>query len=94
MNIKINEKAKIALKQLIKNSIDDYVRIKASLACGSSYYDLFMDFKRENDKMVVIDNIKFIFDEYSEKACNDIIILYDKDIYVKGFYIKENKCKI
>lgn len=94
MNIKIDGKAKIELNKLVDNSQDDYVRIKAHLACGSSYYDLFMDFKRESDKIAIVDGIKFIFDEYSEKACNDIIILYDEDVYVKGFYIKENKCKI
>ncbi|WP_024613776.1 hypothetical protein [Clostridium sp. Ade.TY] len=94
MKINIDENAKLALKQLIENSSDDYVRIKAELACGSSYYNLFMDFKKENDKIVIIDGIKFIFDEYSEKACNDIIIMYDKDVYIKGFYIKENKCNI
>ncbi len=91
MNINIDEKAKEALINLGANSQDEYVRIKATLSCGASYYELFTDFKREDDNVFNIDGIKFVLDEYSEKACDNTTILYDKDKYLNGFYIKENK---
>ncbi|MGL5479347.1 MAG: hypothetical protein ACRDCB_09945 [Clostridium sp.] len=91
MNIKIEESAKKVLVELLGSSKDEYIRIKAMLACGSSYYELYTDFKREDDMEEKFDSIPFVFDKYTYKAAKNIEIKYDKEIYNNGFYIKDIK---
>lgn len=91
MNIKIEESAKKALIELLGSSKDEFIRIKAMLACGSSYYELYTDFKREDDMEENFDSIQFVFDKYTYKAAKNIEIKYDKEIYNNGFYIKDNE---
>ena len=89
MEFVINDKAKEALNELIENSGEEYVRIKVFYGCGRPAYDLYMDYKKENDIEVNINKIKFVVDKNEEKACKKLEIKYDKEIYNKGFYIKD-----
>lgn len=89
MQIVFNEKAKEALKEMIKSSSEEYVRIKVFYGCGRPAYELYPDFKSDEDMEEIIDEIKFIVNKKDERACNKIEIKYDKEVYNKGFYIKD-----
>lgn len=89
MEIIFDKKAKEALEQLIKNSSEDYVRIKVFYGCGRPGYELYCDFKSSEDIEVVVSDISFIINKKDVRACSKLEIKYDKEIYNKGFYIKD-----
>lgn len=89
MQIIFNEKAKEALNEMIRNSSEEYVRIKVFYGCGRPAYEIYADFKCDEDIEEIIDEIKFIVNKKDERACNKIEIKYDKQVYNKGFYIKD-----
>lgn len=88
MKIMFDEKAKKALKELIENSSESYIRIKPFLGCGRPAYELYVDFKAEDDILEIIDDIPFIVKNGNEKICDRIEIKYDKEVYNNGFYIR------
>lgn len=88
MKIIFDEKVKNALNELIKNSSESYVRIKPFLGCGRPAYELYIDFKAEDDILEIIDNIPFVVKKDHEKICDKIEIKYDKEVYNNGFYIR------
>lgn len=89
MNFKFNSDAKKALEELIKNSSENYIRIKVFYGCGRPAYELYCDFKSDEDVEEVIEGIKFIVNKRDVRACNNLEIKYDKEVYNKGFYIKD-----
>lgn len=89
MNFKFNSNAKEALEELIKNSSENYIRIKVFYGCGRPAYELYCDFKSDEDVEEVIEGIKFIVNKRDVRACNNLEIKYDKEVYNKGFYIKD-----
>ena len=89
MNFKFNSDAKEALEELIKNSSENYIRIKVFYGCGRPAYELYCDFKSDEDVEEVIEGIKFIVNKRDVRACNNLEIKYDKEVYNKGFYIKD-----
>ena len=89
MNFKFNSNAKEALEELIKNSSENYIRIKVFYGCGRPAYELYCDFKSDEDVEEVIEGINFIVNKRDVRACNNLEIKYDKEVYNKGFYIKE-----
>ena len=60
MNFKFNSNAKEALEELIKNSSENYIRIKVFYGCGRPAYELYCDFKSDEDVEEVIEGINFI----------------------------------
>ncbi|WP_066673966.1 hypothetical protein ACT1UF_10795 [Clostridium septicum] len=89
MNILFDEKAKEGLLELVNNGSNDYVRVKvAAVGCGKPAYDIYCDYKSQNDIEVEISSIKFVIDKKDERLCDNIEIKYDKDIYNNGFYIR------
>lgn len=88
MKIIFDKKTKDALEELIKNSCESYIRIKAFLGCGKPAYELYVDFKSDEDLIEVIQDVPFIIKKDNEKICDGIEIKYDKDIYNNGFYVK------
>lgn len=89
MELKFDEKAKEALKALVNESSEEYIRIKVFYGCGRPAYELYCDFKSDEDVEEVIEEIKFIVNKKDVKACNNLEIKYDKEVYNKGFYIKD-----
>ena len=89
MELKFDEKAKKALKDLVNESSEEYIRIKVFYGCGKPAYELYCDFKSDEDVEEVIEGIKFIVNKKDVRACNNIEIKYDKEVYNKGFYIKD-----
>ena len=89
MNLKFNSDAKKALEELIKNSSENYIRIKVFYGCGRPAYELYCDFKSDEDVEEVIEGINFIVNKKDIRACNNLEIKYDKEVYNKGFYIKD-----
>lgn len=89
MNFKFNSNAKEALEELIKNSSENYIRIKVFYGCGRPAYELYCDFKSDEDVEEVIEGIKFVVNKKDVRACNNLQIKYDKEVYNKGFYIKD-----
>ncbi|WP_195987768.1 hypothetical protein [Clostridium sp. D53t1_180928_C8] len=89
MEINFNEKAKEALENLVRESSEEYVRIKVFYGCGRPGYELYCDFKNDDDVEEVIDGIKFVVNKKDVRACNKLEIRYDKEVYNKGFYIKD-----
>ncbi|MBQ5696288.1 MAG: hypothetical protein IIV48_06485 [Clostridium sp.] len=89
MNFKFNSNAKEALEELIKNSSENYIRIKVFYGCGRPAYELYCDFKSDEDVEEVIEGINFIVNKKDIRACNNLEIKYDKEVYNKGFYIKD-----
>ena len=89
MNFKFNSNAKEALEELIKNSSENYIRIKVFYGCGRPAYELYCDFKSDEDVEEVIEGIYFIVNKKDIRACNNLEIKYDKEVYNKGFYIKD-----
>ena len=90
MNSLTNESfvTKNALEEMIKNSNENYIRVKPFIGCGKPAYEIYVDFKGENDIEESVDGITFVVHKEYEKICNGIEIKYDKDIYNKGFYIR------
>jgi Fe-S cluster assembly iron-binding protein IscA len=88
MKIIFDEKVKKALEELIENSSENYVRIKPFLGCGRPAYELYADFKTEDDILEIIDDIPFIVKNGDERVCDKIEIKYDKEVYNNGFYIR------
>lgn len=88
MNIMFDEKTKEGLKGLLEKSTEDNIRIKAFFGCGKPAYEIYCDYKKDTDIFEVIDGINFIIDTDHIKACDNIQIKYDKDIYHNGFYIR------
>ena len=90
MNIRFNDKTKLALQQLLSKSSEDYIRIRVFRGCGKPAYEIFPSFKSEDDNIYVINEISFVFKKEDESMINGIEIIYDKEIYNNGFYIKNN----
>lgn len=88
MKILFDEKAKLALKDIIEKSSEDYIRIKPFIGCGKPAYEIYADFKGENDLEYIIDEIPFVIHKEYEKLCDGIEIKYDKEVYNKGFYLR------
>ena len=55
MKFTFDIKAKEALSELIKNSTENYIRIKVFYGCGRPAYDIYADFKGEEDEEVIIE---------------------------------------
>lgn len=89
MQIIFDEKVKKVLEELIENSSESYIRIKPFLGCGRPAYELYVDFKAEDDILEIIDDIPFVVKEGNERICNKIEIKYDKEVYNNGFYIRD-----
>ncbi|MDO5779445.1 MAG: hypothetical protein Q4Q02_02865 [Clostridium sp.] len=89
MELKFDEKAKEALKALVNESSEEYIRIKVFYGCGRPAYELYCDFKSDEDVEEVIEGIKFVVNTKDIRACNNLEIKYDKEVYNKGFYIKD-----
>ena len=88
MKIVFDEKAKKALEEMIENSNENYIRVKPFIGCGKPAYEIYADFKGENDIEELVDGITFVVHKEYEKIWNVIEIKYDKEVYNKGFYIK------
>lgn len=89
MELKFDEKAKEALKALVNESSEEYIRIKVFYGCGRPAYELYCDFKSDEDVEEVIEGINFVVNTKDVRACNNLEIKYDKEVYNKGFYIKD-----
>ena len=89
MELKFDEKAKDALKALLNESSEEYIRINVFYGCGRPAYELYCDFKNDEDAEEVIEGIKFVVNRKDLRACNNLEIKYDKEVYNKGFYIKD-----
>ena len=89
MELKLDEKAKKALKDLVNESSEEYIRIKVFYGCGRPAYELYCDFKSDEDVEEVIEGIKFVVNKKDVRACNNLQIKYDKEVYNNGFYIKD-----
>ena len=89
MELKFDEKAKKAQKDLVNESSEEYIRIKVFYGCGRPAYELYCDFKSDEDVEEVIEGIKFVVNKKDVRACNNLQIKYDKEVYNKGFYIKD-----
>ena len=83
MNIRFDEKAKKALEDIIKDSSENYIR-----GCGRPAYEIYPSYKSEEDMLVEIDDIPFVYKKEDEKMVNGIEIKYDKETYTNEFYIK------
>lgn len=88
MNITFDDNAKLALEELIKNSSENYIRIKVFRGCGRPAYELHPSFKGENDILAEVKGIPFVYYTEDEKMIDGIEIKYDKEVYMNGFYIK------
>ena len=89
MKFTFDNKAKAALEELVNNSGENYVRIKVFYGCGRPAYELYMDFKKEDDIEVEAEGIKFVVNKGEERACTALEIKYDEEVYNKGFYVKD-----
>ena len=73
MELKFDEKAKEALKALVNESSEEYIRIKVFYGCGRPAYELYCDFKSDEDVEEVIEGIKFVVNKKDVKACNNLL---------------------
>lgn len=89
MKIIFDYKAKVALDDLVENSSEDNVRIKVFYGCGRPAYEVYCDYKAEDDVQETVQGINFIVNKKDVRACDNIEIKYDKEVYNKGFYIKD-----
>lgn len=88
MNIKFDDKAKEAMKALLNNSNEKYIRIKAFRGCGRPAYELYTSFKGDDDKVLEMEGISFVYNVEDENMIDGIEIKYDREVYTNGFYIK------
>ena len=61
MNIKFDEKTKKALEDIIKNSSENYIRIKVFRGCGRPAYEIYPSYKGEGDMLAEINDIPFVY---------------------------------
>ena len=54
MELKFDNKAKEALEALVNESSENYIRIKVFYGCGRPAYELYCDFKSDEDVEEVI----------------------------------------
>ena len=88
MNITFDEKTKKALEDIIKNSSENYIRIKVFRGCGRPAYEIYPSYKGEEDMLAEINDIPFVYNKEDQKMVDGIEIKYDKETYITGFYIK------
>ena len=81
MKIVFDEKAKKALEEMIENSNENYIRVKPFIGCGKPAYEIYADFKGENDIEELVDGITFVVHKEYEKICNDVNIIELKEGY-------------
>ena len=78
MNITFDEKAKKALEDIIKNSSENYIRIKVFRGCGRPAYEIYPSYKGEEDMLAEINDIPFVYNKEDQKMVDGIEIKYDK----------------
>lgn len=88
MNITFDEKTKKALEDIIKNSSENYIRIKVFRGCGRPAYEIYPSYKGEEDMLAEINDIPFVYNKEDQKMVDGIEIKYDKETYINWFYIK------
>ena len=88
MNITFDEKTKKALEDIIKNSSENYIRIKVFRGCGRPAYEIYPSYKGEEDMLAEINDIPFVYNKEDQKMVDGIEIKDDKETYINGFYIK------
>ena len=54
MKIVFDEKAKRALEEMIKNSNENYIRVKPFIGCGKPAYEIYADFIFTDDGHIVV----------------------------------------
>lgn len=89
MNILFNDKTKSELLNLINNESNKYIRVKvAAIGCGKPAYDLYCDYKSDEDFIVKVNDVEFVISKKDERLCNDIEIKYDNEAYNNNFYVR------
>ena len=85
MEFTFDEKAKNALNELIENSSEEYVRIKVFYGCGRPAYDLYPDFKSDEDEEVIISGIKFVVNKKMLELVISLKLNMIKKYLIKDF---------
>ena len=83
MNITFDEKTKKALEDIIKNSSENYIRIKVFRGCGRPAYEIYPSYKGEEDMLAEINDIPFVYNKEDQKMVDGIEIKYDNGFYIK-----------
>ena len=89
MKIIFNESAKLALKEMIGGSTENYIRIKVFYGCGRPAFEIYPSFKGDDDVEFIENDIKFIMSKSEMRGLRKLEIKYDKEVYNKGFYIRD-----
>lgn len=89
MKIIFDSKSKTGMEELINNSNEEYLRIKTFRGCGRPAYEIYPSFKGEDDEMIEVDGINFVYSSSDKSMIDGVEIKYDKDLYNNGFYVKQ-----
>ena len=88
MNIKFNEKAQAALKELIDSKEKGVIRLKVlAFGWGKPALGFVLDEQKHDDIIQEVDNITFVVERNQEIYFENTEILYNPQVFNGGFYI-------
>lgn len=86
MNIKLSEKAKVALGDYAKEGKDVKVKVTGYTWCGAKL-GIVLEKQNEKDEIVVVDGIQIILSEEIIGAMSGIDIDYKSSLFGKSFEV-------
>ena len=89
MNIKFNEKAKLALKELMDSKENGVIRLKVlAFGWGKPALGFVLDEQRSDDIAQQVDDITFVVQSNHEIYFENTEILYNPQVFTSnGFYV-------
>ena len=88
MNIKFNEKAQIALKELMNSKKNWVIRLKVlAFGWGKPALGFVLDEQKSDDIAQEVDEIPFVVQEDQQIYFENTEILYNPQVFNGGFYV-------
>ena len=88
MNIKFNEKAQAALKELMDSKEKGVIRLKVlAFGWGKPALGFVLDEQKHDDIIQEVDNIIFVVERNQEIYFENTEILYNPQVFNGGFYV-------
>ena len=88
MELKFNEEAKKALKELANSKENGVIRLKVlAFGWGKPALGLVLDDQRTDDFFIKVEGVPFVIEKKLTIHFENTEILYNRDIFTGGFYV-------
>ena len=84
--MKVSDEAASKLKEFLKQESKEGVKVVAHMSCCGPMYEMSLDDKSEDDKIIEVSGIKFFADEQTASLLEDASLSYDES--EQGFHIE------